>query len=112
MTYPAPTTHRRRLPYHSEQDMLELEARRGIHAGMLPSNASRAEEMDGVTGGLATPEQKMRGWSAQQPFVHVDCAVMHHCILCGSVIDPDYLKDHANKCRVRRQLELLHGPEN
>lgn len=90
--------------------MLELEARRGIHAGMLPANLSRAEEMDSLSGGVATPEQSMRGWSAQQPFVHVDCDVMHVCILCGKEIDPDYLKSHVGDCRVAKQLEQLHGP--
>lgn len=85
--------------------MLELEARRGIHAGMLPSNTRYADELDGLTGGILSPEQTMRGWSAQQPFSHVDCPVMHVCIMCGKVVDPDYLKDHAGKeCRVKREL--------
>lgn len=105
MTYPAPTTSRRRLPYHTDADMLELEARRGIHAGMLSANARNADMLDGLTGGILSPEQTMRGWTAQQPFVHVDCPVLHVCILCSKKVDPDYLKDHPAECRVRRHLE-------
>ena len=104
MTYPGPTMNRRRLPAgHTEEDLLELEARRGLHAGMLPSNRARAMNVDGVTGGHATEEQTMRGWTAQQPFAHVDCPVMHVCILCAKTVDPDFLREH--RCRVRAELE-------
>jgi hypothetical protein len=101
----APTRNRRPLPYHSEIEMLELEARRGIHAGMLPSNQN-GDAMDGVTGGRISAEAQERGWTSQQPWSHVDCPVMHICVLCGKTVDPDYLRDHAQtKCRVRRELE-------
>lgn len=79
---------------------MRLEARRGIHAGMLPSNT--APDIDGVNGMPVAPEQNMRGWTAQQPWTHVDCPVMHFCILCNDELDPDYLRDH--RCPV--QLEL------
>lgn len=92
MTYPAPTRNRQRLPNHTVEETLEIEARRGIHAGMLPSN--RGDAMDGWTGTVHTPEQDMRGWTAQQPFAHVDCPVMHVCIFCAKVLDPDFLRDH------------------
>ncbi len=89
--------------------MLELEARSGIHAGLLPSNARGAEAVDGLTGMTHTPEQSMRGWTSQQPFSHVDCPVMHRCIMCGKPVDPDELRDHFNvKCRVLRELRLEH----
>lgn len=103
MTYPAPTT-RRRIPHHTAEEMLELEARSGIYAGALPSARARAEMLDSVTGTLATPEQSMRGWTAQQPFVHVDCPVMHRCVMCALTVDPDYLRDHARDCKVEREL--------
>lgn len=82
--------------------MLELEARRGIHAGMLPTNLAKADYVDGLTGSLATPEQRMRGWTTQQPYSHVDCPVIHVCIMCGRKTDPDFLRDH--KCRVAEEL--------
>lgn len=85
--------------------MLELEARRGVHAGLLPSNARNAEAVDGLTGMNHTPEQAMRGWTSQQPFVHVDCPVLHRCIMCGKTVDPDDLREHFNvTCRVRKEL--------
>lgn len=82
-------------------ETLEIEARAGIHAGLLPSNAG--PEMDGWSGMPLAPEQTMRGWTAQQPFVHVDCPVMHFCILCSGIVDPDFLRDHT--CKVARALE-------
>ena len=100
-----PTLKRRRLPYHSERDMLELEARAGIHAGMLPSSAG-LDLVDGLTGGVHSPQQDMRGWTVQQPFEHVDCPVNHPCILCAKVVDPDFLRDH--NCAVKRELELMN----
>lgn len=105
VTYqPGPTSQRRRLPYHSEQDMLELEARAGIYANGLPSSPTRGQVMDGWSGQMLTPEQTMRGWTAQQPWVHVDCPVMHLCILCAHLVDPDYLRDHARDCAVAKEL--------
>jgi len=103
MTYPGPSTRRRPLAGHTEADMLELEARRGIHAGMLPTNAAKADYVDGLTGQLHTAEQSMRGWTTQQPFHHVDCPVSHICILCGRKTDPDFLRDH--RCKVAAELE-------
>lgn len=82
--------------------MLELEARAGLHAGLLPSNAGDA--MDGMTGASLTAEQTMRGWTAQQPWSHVDCPVMHICIFCGKTADPDLLRDHARDCLVAKEL--------
>lgn len=102
MTYPGPTTRRRLLNGHTEQEMLELEARRGIHAGLLPSN--RGDALDGLTGGVAAAEGGMRGWTSQQPFVHVDCPVAHLCILCAGVVEPDYLKEH--RCKVKAELAI------
>ena len=99
-----PAMRRRLPPGHTERDMLELEARRGIHAGMLASNVARAVELDGVTGGPTGAENKMRGWTAQQPFHHVDCPVMHLCVLCGKGLEPDFLRDH--KCRVALELSV------
>ena len=100
MTYPAPG-RRRALPNHTLEETLELEARSGIHAGILPSN--QGDVLDGFTGTVHTAEQDMRGWTAQQPFTHVDCPVMHLCVMCAAVIDPDFLRDHA--CKVARALE-------
>lgn len=99
----APGQRRRNLPGHTDEEMLRLEARRGIHAGMLPSNIARAEPVDGLTGGSAAPEGAMRGWTAQQPWTHVDCPVMHYCIMCAREVDPDRLRDH--QCHVRAELE-------
>lgn len=103
MTYPGPTMNRRRLPPgHTEEDLLELEARRGIHAGLLPSNAARAEILDGISGAAHTKEQDQRGWTAQQPWMHVDCPVLHLCIMCALVVEPDDLRGH--HCKVAAEL--------
>jgi hypothetical protein len=104
MTQPGPSTRRRRLPYHTDADMLELEARGGIHAGLLGSNKSAwSDALDGIHGGVHTPEQDIRGWTAQQPFDHVDCPVTHGCVLCWRPVDPDHIRDH--KCKVAIFLE-------
>ena len=103
MTQPSPSRNRRRLPYHTDADMLELEARGGIHAGMLPSNYLNATPVDGVSGLAHTAEQDARGWTTQQPWSHVDCPVMHLCILCAKRVDPDDLRGHV--CRVAFELE-------
>lgn len=109
MTYPAPMTRRQSLPLHTMEETLELEARRGIHAGLLPSNQG-GDLLDGFTGSVHTPEQSMHGWTAQQPFSHVDCPVMHLCIFCAKVIDPDFLRDHqltgTSPCRVLKELSV------
>ena len=83
----------------------ELSARRSVHAGVLPSNLARAEtpNSDWYGDSSQSIEQTMRGWTAQQPFAHVDCAVMHMCILCASWIDPDSLRQHV--CAVLKELE-------
>lgn len=105
MTYPGPSPQRRRLPYHSEQDMLELEARQGIYVNALPAAREREQVLDAWSGTVLTPETNMRGWTAQQPFVHVDCPVMHRCVLCAIIVDPDFLRDHERDCTVARELE-------
>jgi len=104
VTYPGPTSKRRRLPYHSEADMLELEARQGIYVNALPAAREHAQPLDSWSGTVLTPETSMRGWTAQQPFVHVDCLVMHRCVLCAKLLDPDYLRDHARDCLVMKEL--------
>ena len=105
MTYPGPPgMSRRRLANHTEAETLELEARQGIYVNALPSARASAEVLDAVTGTVLTPEQTMRGWTAQQPFVHVDCPVMHICVMCAVLTDPDYLRDHARDCKVTREL--------
>lgn len=105
MTTPGPRgMSRRRLANHTEQETLELEARQGIYVNHLPSARATAEVLDAVTGTVLTPEQEMRGWTAQQPFVHVDCPVMHICVMCALVIDPDYLRDHERDCAVTKEL--------
>lgn len=87
--------------------MLELEARAGVHAGMLPSNAG-GDVMDGVTGGVWSPEQSQRGWTAQQPWSHIDCPVLHFCVLCGRTVEPDFTRDHALKeCKVKRKMKEI-----
>lgn len=102
MTYPGPSTRRRPLPGHTERDMLELEARRGIHVGILPS--ANHEQLDGVTGMVHTVEQDMRGWTAQQPWSHLDVPVVHICILCATMVEPDFLRDH--RCKVAAELAV------
>ena len=97
-----PTSNRRRLATHSDLDMLELEARSGIYAG---ARSNGGDELDGLTGGVHSVQQDMRGWTAQQPFTHVDCPVSHLCIMCNKVVDPDFLRDH--QCAVLQELELM-----
>lgn len=105
MTYPGPRgMSRRRLPNHTEAETLELEARQGIYVNAMPSALASAEVLDSITGTMMTPEQTMRGWTAQQPFVHIDCPVMHRCVLCATLVDPDYLRDHARSCAVAKEL--------
>lgn len=104
MTSLASPGRRRRLPNHTEDETLELEARAGIYVNALPTARARAEELDGVTGYVLAPEQTMRGWTAQQPFVHVDCPVMHRCVMCSFLVDPDFLRDHARDCKVMKEL--------
>lgn len=99
MTYPIPHNRRRRLPYHTDADMLELEARQGLHAGLLNDNQSAwSDALDGVHGMPHTPEQDAFGWTAQQPWDHVACPVTHACVLCGNAVDPDFIRGHV--CRV------------
>lgn len=97
-----PTTNRRRLLNHTEHDMLELEARAGIYAG---TRSNIGDKLDGLSGGVHSPQQDMRGWTVQQPFTHVDCPVLHLCIMCTKVVDPDFLRDH--QCAVLHELELM-----
>lgn len=105
MTQPGPSTRRRRLPYHTDADMLELEARAGIHAGLLPANQSAwSDALDGVHGGVHSPEQDMRGYTAQQPWDHVNVPVSHGCILCWQRVDPDDMRGH--NCPVNTYLEV------
>lgn len=107
-THPDDTTLRtstrgfRPLTTPDEED--ELSARRSVHAGILPSNLSRAQESnsDWYGDSASSEEQKLRGWTAQQPFAHVDCAVMHMCVLCAALIDPESLRQH--QCAVRAEL--------
>lgn len=82
--------------------MLELEARRGIHVGILPS--ANHDVIDGISGMMHTPEQDMRGWSAQQPWSHV-YATPHICILCATLVQPDFLRDH--HCKVAAELAVV-----
>jgi hypothetical protein len=96
--YPSPSTRRRALPHHTDAETLELEARAGVYA------RPRHEPMDGLSGMPLQAEQTMRGWTAQQPFVHVDCPVQHLCVMCALVVDPDYLRDHARDCAVTLEL--------
>lgn len=105
MTYPGPTLRRQRLTGHSEAEMLELQARAGVHAGLLPTNRVGHTDLDGMTGAPVTSEQSQRGWTAQQPWGHVDCPVLHVCVLCAEYIDPDHLRQHV--CAVA--LELAHA---
>lgn len=104
MTYPGPPTRRRRLPNHTEEETLELEARQGIYVNALPTARARGEVLDGWSGQALQAEQTMRGWTAQQPFVHVDCPVMHRCVMCSRLVDPDFLRDHARDCKVMKEL--------
>lgn len=99
MTYPGPQgMRRRRLANHTEEETLELEARQGVY--VRPTG----DVLDGWSGAALTPEQQMRGWTAQQPWVHVDCPVMHVCVMCSLLVDPDYLRDHARDCAVTLEL--------
>lgn len=108
MTYPGPHTRRNRLPNHTYEETLELEARQGIYVNALPSARANAQPVDGWSGSVLTPETTMRGWTAQQPWVHVDCPVMHRCIMCAVIVDPDELRDHARGCKVERELAVTH----
>ena len=93
----------RSLVTPEEQD--ELAARRSVHAGMLPTNLAHAQYANFSTMGgsnLWSPEQEMFGWTAQQPFAHVDCDVMHLCVYCAKMLDPDLLRKH--DCKVRNEL--------
>lgn len=109
MTYAFPTpegpTSRQFRPMVTPEEQDELTARRSVHAGMLPTNLAHAQYASFSTMGgaqLWSPEQQMLGWTAQQPFEHVDCAVMHVCISCAKMIDPDELRKH--DCKVKNEL--------
>jgi hypothetical protein len=92
-------------PYIRPDEQDELDARRPVHAGILPSNKSWGTSASFSWGGSASvsEEESMRGWTAQQPFSHVDCDVMHLCIYCAVYLDPNRLRQH--ECAVRRELE-------
>lgn len=104
MTYPAPTQSRKRRRVSYEEE-LELEARRSVHAGVLPANLERAQvsNSDWYADSAVTLEQQQRGWTAQQPFAHVDCDVMVICVFCARSLDPDYLRQH--DCPVLEEVE-------
>lgn len=88
----------------AEED--EQAARRPVHAGMLQANIEHHVYITGsmysADGGAYSPEEDLRGWSAQQPFSHVDCDVMHLCVFCAKMVDPDFLRAH--DCRVLLEL--------
>jgi hypothetical protein len=83
--------------------MLELEARRGVHVGMLPSN-QRDPALTGPVqhGDPKEADLEWRGWTAQQPYTHVDSDVLHLCVLCAGVVQPDFLRQH--NCPVTEEL--------
>lgn len=94
----------RRLPYHTEEETLRIQARDGLHAGTLPSNQPRSpsDRLDGLTGAGFSDEG--RGWTAQQPWEHVDVPCLHVCVLCSKYVDPDFLRSHPQKCKVALTL--------
>ncbi len=59
--------------------IVEAETRRGVYANGLPSNRELPNDV--------TEESLHRGWTVQQPFEHVTCAVPISCVLCGSSLD-------------------------
>lgn len=94
-------------PFITPDEQDELDARRPVHAGMLPTNIASHVYVTGsmynAQGGAYSPEEDMRGWTAQQPFTHVECYVLHTCIYCAENLDPNLLRQH--ECAVRRELE-------
>lgn len=99
------TSTRTFRPFITPDEEDELSARRSVHAGILPSNLAHAQtpNSDWYGNSAQTVEQSQRGWTAQQPFAHVNCAVMHMCVLCAAWVDPDCLRQH--DCAVRKELE-------
>lgn len=72
----------------------QLAARQGVFANDLPSNRELPNDV--------TLESLEPGWTAQQPYAHLICAVTPTCVLCGDVLDR--LNWGAHVCRVETLL--------
>lgn len=71
-----------------------LATRRDVYASDLPSNRDLPNDV--------TQESLLPGWTAQQPYAHLRCAVALVCVLCGCHLDP--LNWGAHLCPVEAAL--------
>lgn len=78
-------------------EQMQLSARQGVFASGLPSNRALPNDV--------TQESLEPGWTCQQPYAHVTCAVALDCILCGQSTDRKNWTRH--ECTVRTLLETM-----
>lgn len=57
----------------------ELATRQDVYANDLPSNRDLPNDV--------AAESLQPGWTVQQPYAHLRCAVALACVLCGDVLD-------------------------